>query len=214
MRSGRRARKQGGIVLSRAGCRGEIVESADEHGADDAREALGGKQRRELCAGVFAEQHEPIGIDAELTGATANERERRTDIGERIFEAFQTAEPIVDREPVVARVSQEFENLSDMSDAAARRPCAAMNDDDGRTTARAWLNVGVERQVAGIADISPDARDDVVAVGIADVERRAGLRECRCVDRERDEEGAIFRATKVTVVPRESATTPLSAATS
>jgi len=58
----------------------------------------------------------------------------------------------------------------------------------GTTTIRAWLHVCVEREIAGIADISPDARNDVVAVGITDVKGRAGLCECWCVDRERDEE--------------------------
>ncbi len=157
----------------------EIVEPTDEHRADDTRGTLGGKERREMTPGVFAEQHEAIGIDAKLAGPAAEEREGHTDIGERVFVPRQPSEPVVEREPVVARVSQELEDLSDMSGTAARRPSAAMNDHYGRTKTGTLLNVGVEGQVACVGNLALDARDDVVAVGIADVERRARLRECR-----------------------------------
>jgi hypothetical protein len=63
-----------------------------------------------------------------------------------------------------------------------------VNHDDRWTTVRAWLHVCVEREIAGIADISTDTRNDVIAVGITGVKRRAGLCECGGVDRERDEE--------------------------
>src|SRR4029453_16633959 len=180
-RAGRRqrAREQPAVDIFEPGCRAEIVEPTDEHRADDACGTLGGKERREMTPGVFAEQHEAIGIDAKLAGPAAKEREGSTDIGQRVFVPRQPSEPVVEREPVVARVSQELEDLSDMSGTAARRPSAAVNDHDGRTRTGALLNVGVEGQVACVGNLALDARDDVVAVGIADVERGARLRECR-----------------------------------
>src|SRR5688572_20795565 len=129
--------------------------------------------------GILAEQHEAIGIDAKLAGPAADEREGSTDIGQRVFKPRQPSEPVVEREPVVAGVSQELEDLSDMGGTAARCPSAAMNDHYGRTRAGTLLNVGVEGQVAGVGDLALHARNDVVAVGIANVERRARLRECR-----------------------------------
>ena len=52
-------------MLSRQrGNRGEIVEPADEHRADDAGRALGCQQRSQLRAGVLAEQHQPVGVDS------------------------------------------------------------------------------------------------------------------------------------------------------
>ena len=54
-----------------------------------------------------------------------------------------------------------------------------MNHHDRWTRAGSLLDVGVERQVTGVGNITLDAGDDVVAVGIADVERGALLRERR-----------------------------------
>jgi hypothetical protein len=42
--------------------------SADEHGADHALRPLGRQQRRQMCGGILAKEHEPPGIDAELGG--------------------------------------------------------------------------------------------------------------------------------------------------
>ena len=123
-----RARQQRAVDIFEPGCRGEIVKPTDEHRADDARGAPGGQERCEMTSGVFAEQHEAIGIDAKLAGPAAEERESNTDIGERVFVPRQPSVAVVEREPVVARVSQELEDLSDMSGTAARRPSAAMND--------------------------------------------------------------------------------------
>ena len=54
-----------------------------------------------------------------------------------------------------------------------------MDHDDRWPPAGPLLDVGVERQVSGIEDVSLDAGNDVVAVWIADVERRARLRKRR-----------------------------------
>ena len=66
-----------------------------------------------------------------------------------------------------------------MSGTAARCPAPAVNHHDRRTRTRPLLNVGVEREVSGIGDVPLDAGNDVVAVGIADVERGARLRKRR-----------------------------------
>ena len=38
------------------------------------------------------------------------------------------------------------------------------------------LHIGIERESAGIGDVPFDARNDVVACGVTDLKRRAGLR--------------------------------------
>ena len=53
-----------------------------------------------------------------------------------------------------------------MGDPAAGRPAAAMNHDDGRAAAGALLHICIEREIAGIGDISLDAGNDVVARGL------------------------------------------------
>ena len=69
--------------------------------------------------------------------------------------------------------------LADVRGPAARRPASPVNDDHGRPTARPPLYVGVEAQIAGIADGAPHARDDVVTVRVGGAERQAGLAERR-----------------------------------
>jgi hypothetical protein len=64
-------------------------------------------------------------------------------------------------------------------DTASRCPAPAVNHHDGWTRAGSLLDVSVERQLAGVGNITLDAGDDVVAVGIADLERGARLREGR-----------------------------------
>ena len=89
-----------------------------------------------------------------------------------------------------ARVS-DLENLPDMRDAAAGRPPAAMNHDDGRAAGGALLHVRIEREIAGIGDVPLDARNDVVAIGIANLKRRTRLRGSRrCHEQKRDERDA------------------------
>src|SRR3954462_12693096 len=63
-----------------------------------------------------------------------------------------------------------------------------MDHDNRGTAIRAWLHVRVERQLPGIADVPPDARNDVVAVGITGVKRTARLCERGGADCECDEE--------------------------
>jgi hypothetical protein len=59
-----------------------------------------------------------------------------------------------------------------------------MNHDDRGPAAGPSLNVRIEREVARIAYVSLDARDDVVAVRIVHPEGRARLRERRRLERE------------------------------
>jgi hypothetical protein len=66
-----------------------------------------------------------------------------------------------------------------VSGAASRRPAPAVDHHDRWPRAGSLLDVGVERQVSGVGNIAFDTGDDVVAVGIADVERGARLREGR-----------------------------------
>ena len=142
-----------------------------------------------MGTGVLPEQHEPGGIDAKLAGPAPDERQGPAEIRQRLFVTRQPAEPVVDGEPVIARRCQELEELSDVSGPTAGCPGAAVDDDYRRTRAGARLNVSVERQLPGVRDVALDARDDVVAVSIADVERRAGLRErCRRTRREQEQE--------------------------
>ena len=52
-----------------------------------------------------------------------------------------------------------------------------MNDDDGWSMGTAALHVGIERQITGVGDITLDARDDVVALGVTNLQSGARLRE-------------------------------------
>jgi hypothetical protein len=79
----------------------------------------------------------------------------------------------------MAGVSQELEDLTDVCNPASRCPAPAVYHHDGRTRTGALLNVSVERQFPRVGDVTLDARDDVVAVRIADVDGGAWLRECR-----------------------------------
>ena len=67
-----------------------------------------------------------------------------------------------------------------MSGTAARCPAPAVDHHDRWTRTGPLLDVGVERQLpGGVGNITLDAGNDVVAVWIADVERRARLRKRR-----------------------------------
>jgi hypothetical protein len=63
-----------------------------------------------------------------------------------------------------------------VSGTAARCPAPAVDHHNRWTRAGPLLDVGVERQLPGVGNISLDAGNDVVAVGIADVERGTWLR--------------------------------------
>lgn len=126
----------------------KIVEPSDEHGTDNTGRPLGSEQRSQMCARVLSEQHELIGIDAEVTRAATNEKKRGAEIGERILVARKAAKTIVHGKPVIAAACEHFEDLSDMSDAASGRPSPAVDHDDGGAWGRAWLDVRVERKIA------------------------------------------------------------------
>ena len=53
---------------------------------------------------------------------------------------------------------------------------------------RALLHVRIERQIAGVGDVTLDAGNDVVAVGVADPERRTVLRGRVGVQGEQDDD--------------------------
>jgi len=54
-----------------------------------------------------------------------------------------------------------------------------VNHHDRWTRTGPLLHVGVEREVSGIRDVPLDAGNDVIAVGVADVERWTRLRNRR-----------------------------------
>ena len=66
-----------------------------------------------------------------------------------------------------------------MSGTAAGCPAPAVNHHDRWTRTGPLLHVGVEREVSGIRDVPLDAGNDVIAVGVADVERWTRLRNRR-----------------------------------
>jgi hypothetical protein len=106
-------------IRRQRGHRGLAIEAADKYRTDHTRGTRFGDQGRQLCAGIFAEQHEPIGIDAELRSATPDEGQRGAHVRERILEFLKPAEPVIEGEPVVSGACQDLENLPDMCDAAA-----------------------------------------------------------------------------------------------
>src|SRR5688572_26722969 len=54
----------------------KVVESPDQHRANDPRNPLRCQQRSQLRAGVLAEQHKLVGVDSEFGGSASNESER------------------------------------------------------------------------------------------------------------------------------------------
>ena len=96
---------------------------------------------------------------------------------------------VIDRKPVVPGLRQRLEKLSDVSDTAAGRPSAAVNDHDRRSAAGATLHVRIERKLARVGDIALNTRYDVVARGIPNSKRRTGLRGHEVAHCEREGEG-------------------------
>ena len=97
-----------------------------------------------------------------------------------------------------------------MSDTAAGRPRPAVNHDDGRAAGGALLHVRVERKIPGIGDVSLDAGNDVVAVGIANVQRGArlgGRRRSHEQKRDEQEDAAAgpYRASGASAAPTAGA---------
>src|SRR5205823_5128371 len=70
---------QGGIakISRRRWNLGQIVETAEQYRANHAARTRRRQQRGEICARVFAEQHQPVRIDFKFPRAAANEKQCR-----------------------------------------------------------------------------------------------------------------------------------------
>src|SRR5215470_18380470 len=99
-----------------------------------------------MRAGVLAEERDVVRVDPEPLRVTANEIDRSAQVIERVFVVLNSAQPVINRKPVIAGARQHFQELSDERDAAATLPSAAVNDDHRRTLTPVLLHVSVERQ--------------------------------------------------------------------
>src|SRR5215211_6334729 len=59
---------------------------------------------------------------------------------------------------------------------AACRPCSTVNHDDGRSSGGVRLHVRIERQAAGVRNVSHDPGHDVVALEVSDLDWPTRLR--------------------------------------
>src|SRR5262245_65938447 len=96
-----------------------------------------------MRAGVFAEECDVVWVDPEPLRVTAYEIDRGAQVIERVFVVLNSAQPVINRKPVVAGARQHFQELSDERDAAAALPSAAVNDDHRRTLAPVLLQLCV-----------------------------------------------------------------------
>ncbi len=130
-----------------------------------------------MRSGVFAEERDVVRVDPEPLRVAANEIGRGAQVVERVFVVPDSAQPVINRKPVVAGARQHFQELSDERDPAAVLPSAAVNDDHRRTLAPVLLHVSVERQLfavhAAINYVAHHAGHDVIALGVANVYRQA-----------------------------------------
>src|SRR5262249_13278912 len=115
-----------------------------------------------------------------LLRVAANEVGRGPQVVERVLVVLNSAQPVINREPVVPGARQRLQELPDERDAAAAVPSAAVNDDHRRTLAPVLLHVSVERQLfaihAAINYVSHHAGHDVIAFRIANVYRQVFAR--------------------------------------
>src|SRR5262245_25819291 len=103
-----------------------------------------------MRAGVLAEERDVVRVDSEPPRVTAYEIGRGAQVVERVFVVLNSAQPVINRKPVVAGARQHFQELSDERDSAAALPSAAVNDDHRRTLSPVLLHVSVERQLFAV----------------------------------------------------------------
>ena len=175
----------------------QVVKASNADDRPHASRRFGAKRQRQLRAGVFADERHAVWIDAELDGVTPHELDSRTQVVDGVGESRQALKAVVHRKPVVAGLGQKLEKLSGEGAAAARVPVAAVNDDDGRAAIPGLLNVRIQCQRdpvdTAVHDVAADARDDVVAIEIANLDRQALSRRGAFQRRHEDPRGDAAR---------------------
>jgi hypothetical protein len=162
--------------------------AAQQHGSDHTWRAALGDGYGQVRPGVLAEQHDSIGVDAQIARVTARECHCRPHVVCRVGHPQRSMQPVVDGHPRIPGRCEQLEELADERHPRARSEAAAVNHDycrrcratagDASPASRGRRRPRIEHQVATlhapVHDAGTSPRNDVVAVRIGDGQRQTG----------------------------------------